>query len=102
MLDSFIATDGTLDCMRSGFEKFLLAVKAFSQVLFLYGFFAWIYGVVIQVAHPEWLPLQLSHLTPWIRVDTFTILSFIISAIGFFIWRVIAEVSKPEKERSST
>jgi hypothetical protein len=84
--------------MNSGFLKFLLVVKVFSQLLFLYGLLAWIYGVAIQITHPEWLPLPISHLLLWIRTDTFTIIMFIVSAIGFFVWRVIAELIKAEKK----
>jgi hypothetical protein len=74
----------------------MLIVKVLGQLLFLFGLLAWLDGVVVQFTHPEWLPLSVSHLLPWIRTDTFTILMFIVSAIGFFVWRVIAEVNKTE------
>ena len=70
----------------------LVIIKVIGELLFVYGFLAWVYGISVQLIHPEWLPLSLSHLTPWIRVDTFTIASFIISAVGFFIWRLTREV----------
>jgi len=54
--------------------------------------FAWIYGVIVQLIHPEWLPLGLSHLIPWIRVDSFTIISFVIAATGFLMWRLCKEL----------
>ncbi len=69
----------------------LILIKVFGEFLFLFGLLAWIYGVLIQLIHPEWLPLGLSHLIPWIRVDTLTIISFIIAAIGFLIWRLTKE-----------
>lgn len=84
--------------MNSVFYKFLLAVKVFAQVFFLFGLLAWLYGITVQFTHPEWLPLPISHLLPWIRTDTFTILMFIVSAVGFFVWRVIAEVNKSEQK----
>ncbi len=84
--------------MSSVLYKLLIIVKVFGQVLFLFGLLAWIYGIVVQITHPEWLPLGLSHLLPWIRVDTFTILMFILSAVGFFVWRVIAELIKVERK----
>jgi hypothetical protein len=83
--------------MNSVFSKLMLVAKVFAQMLFLFGFLAWLYGVIVQVTHPEWLPMPLLHLTLWLRVDTFTILSFFISAIGFFVWRIIVELSKPQK-----
>jgi hypothetical protein len=70
----------------------LVIIKVFGELLFIYGLLAWVYGISVQSIHPEWLPLGLSHLTPWIRVDTFTIISFIISAVGFFIWRLTREL----------
>jgi hypothetical protein len=71
----------------------LVVLKVTGEFLFLFGLLAWVYGVLIQLIHPEWLPLSLSHLVTWIRVDTFTILSFIIAAIGFLIWRLAKELS---------
>jgi hypothetical protein len=64
------------------------------EMLFIYGLLGWTYGVLVQLFHPYWLPLPLSHLTVWIRVDTFTIASFILSALGFLIWRLTAEFTK--------
>jgi hypothetical protein len=72
-------------------KRFTVVVKVTGEFLLLYGFLGWIYGVLVQLTHPEWLPLPLSHLTLWIRVDTFTMLSFIVSAVGFFVWRLAKE-----------
>jgi hypothetical protein len=84
--------------MNTAFARILVIVKVFSQLLFLFGLLAWLDGVIVQFTHPEWLPLSVSHLLPWIRTDTFTILMFIVSAIGFFVWRVIVELTKTEKK----
>ena len=81
--------------MASNFSLILL--KVFGEFLFLFGLLAWVYGVLVQLIHPEWLPLSLSHLAPWIRVDTFTILSFIMAAIGFLIWRLSKELRLTQK-----
>ena len=69
-----------------------LIIKVAGEFLFLFGLLAWIYGVLIQLIHPEWLPLGLSHLIPWIRVDTFAMASFVIAAIGFIMWRLANDV----------
>jgi hypothetical protein len=73
------------------------AIFAFFRVageaLFVYGLLGWIYGVLIQMTNQDLLPTGLSHLTPWIRVDTFAVLSFILSIIGFFIWRLTKETA---------
>lgn len=71
----------------------LIVLKVAGEFLFLFGLLAWVYGVLIQLIHPEWLYGGLSHLTPWIRLDTFTIICFFIAAIGFIIWRLAKELS---------
>ena len=71
-------------------------LKVIGEMLFLYGLLGWTYGILAQLIHPHWAPLQLSHLTPWIRMDTFTIASFILSAIGFLTWRITSELTKPQ------
>ena len=65
--------------------------KVVGELFFFYGLLGWIYGVLVQVTHPYWLSSGLSHLIPWIRIDTFTVLSFIVSALGFLIWRLAEE-----------
>ncbi len=59
------------------------------ETLFVFGLLGWLYGVAIQITHPEWLTIQLTHLTPWLRVDIFAIISFILSIIGFIMWRSV-------------
>ncbi len=76
----------------------LVIPMVIGELLFLFGLFAWIYGVIIQLIHPEFLPTTLSHLVPWIRVDTFTIISFFLSAIGFFLWRLTKEIYNLSKK----
>jgi hypothetical protein len=83
--------------MDSSLERTLLVIKVAAQALFMYGLLAWLYGIVIQETHPEWLSLPLSHLTLWLRTDTFTILSFFVSAFGFVVWRLIVELMKRNK-----
>jgi hypothetical protein len=70
----------------------LVIMKVSGEFLFLFGLLAWAYGVIVQLLHPEWMYSGLSHLTPWIRVDSFTIISFIIAAIGFILWRFAREL----------
>lgn len=69
----------------------LVAVRVLGELLFLYGLLGWVYGVVVQMIHPYWLSLGLSHLIMWIRVDTFSVLSFVLSAVGFLMWRLAKE-----------
>jgi hypothetical protein len=73
--------------------KFTVFIRVVGELLFLFGFLGWINGEIVQFVHPELLSGPLSHLTPWIRVDTFAILSFIVSAVGFFMWRIAKELT---------
>ena len=72
----------------------IMLVEVLGEVLYVYGLLGWIYGVTIQLAHSSWLPGGISHLTAWIRVDTFAIVSFLLSILGFFIWRLAKESAK--------
>jgi hypothetical protein len=80
--------------VSSGFTVF---VRVVGELLFLFGFFGWANGEIVQFTHPEWLSERLTHLTPRIRLDTFAILSFIVSGVGFFMWRVAKEL-RPSQE----
>jgi hypothetical protein len=79
----------------------ILIIKVAGELLFLYGLLAWLDGVVIQFVDPMWLPMPVTHLLLWMRTDTFTILSFIASALGFFIWRLTVELTKSEQNRTT-
>lgn len=85
--------------MSTTSKRIMIIIKVLSQMLFLFGLLAWLDGVIIQFTNPNWLPLPVSHLLPWIRTDTFTILMFIVSAIGFFIWKLIVELMKLDQNK---
>ncbi|MGD0494734.1 MAG: hypothetical protein ABSB28_01680 [Candidatus Bathyarchaeia archaeon] len=78
--------------MKKVFGKNILVAKVVGEVLFLYGFLGWGFGVLVALVRPQWLQWSLSHLTPWLRLDTFTIVSFIVSAVGFFMWSFTKEL----------
>jgi len=80
--------------MKKNLARSIVVVKVTGQLLFLYGLLGWAYGVAVQFLHPNWLLGPTSHLIP-VRLDTFTIISFIISAVGFFIWRLTKELTDP-------
>jgi hypothetical protein len=87
--------------MKSASERKILAAKVAGELLFLYGLLAWLDGVVIQFVDPMWLAMPVSHLFLWLRTDTFTILSFIASALGFFMWRLAVELIKSEQNKAT-
>jgi hypothetical protein len=87
--------------MKSASERKILVAKVAGELLFLYGLLAWLDGVVIQFTNPMWLAMPVSHLFLWMRTDTFTILSFIASALGFFMWRLSVELIKSEQNKAT-
>ena len=84
--------------MKTMGSRLIIVVKVIGQMLFLFGFLAWLDGVVIQFTHPEWLPMPVSHLLN-LRTDTFTIAMFFVSAVGFLMWRLTAEFMKHERSK---
>jgi hypothetical protein len=62
--------------------------RALSLTLFVFGLLGWLYIVGNAWIHPETLPLPLTHLTPWIREDTFGIICFAVSFVSFFVYRL--------------
>jgi hypothetical protein len=86
--------------MTRNLDRFVILVKVIGELLFLFGFLGWVNGEIVQFSDPAALSLQLSHFTPWIRVDTFAILSFIVSAVGFFMWRIAKELTSGNKSAS--
>ncbi len=69
-------------------------LRSLSLTLFVFGLLGWIYIAVVAFVHPETLPMQLTHLAPWPREDTFGIISFAVSFISFFIWNLVKEEKK--------
>lgn len=59
--------------------------------LFVFGLLVWLYVVVVQLVHPEWMALPISHVDfppfNW-RVDEVGVLAFAVSAFGFFVWQL--------------
>jgi hypothetical protein len=87
--------------MKMVLDRKILFVKVIGELLFVFGLLEWGNGVLIQFTYPMVLSMPASYLLQWIILDTFTILSFLVSAIGFFIWRLSAELIKFEKDKAS-
>ncbi|MEM2931143.1 MAG: hypothetical protein QW797_09850 [Thermoproteota archaeon] len=64
------------------------ACAALAETLAFTGAAGWLYGVWVSHYHPEWLTLPLTHLTLWLRTDTFGTFSFAAMVVGFFTWRL--------------
>jgi len=66
-------------------------IKALFFTLFVFGLLGWLYIVAVSLVHPKTLTLQLTHLAPWPREDTFGEVSFAVSFISFFIWNLVKD-----------
>ena len=63
-------------------------IRELSLTLFIFGLLGWIYVALNAEVHPRTLALPLTHLLPYPREDTFGIVSFAVSAVAFFVWRL--------------
>jgi hypothetical protein len=68
-----------------------MTLRPIALTMFIFGLLVWLYVVAVQITHPEWLPLQFSHLDfpplNW-RLDIVGIIAFAVSAFGFFVWQL--------------
>jgi len=66
-------------------------MRAFALTAFAFGLLVWLYVVVIQVTHPEWLYQPFSHINVfplnW-RLDEVGISAFAVAAVGFLLWQI--------------
>ena len=63
-------------------------IERIALTIFVFSLFGGVYIILVSFFRAETLTIQLSHLTPWIREDTFGILSWIISFFSFLIWNL--------------
>ncbi len=71
--------------------------QPFLRTTWLYCLMGGIYICVNAWVHPYTLPWQLTHLTPWIREDTFGMVCFTLSALAFFGLEVIKRSEQKAK-----
>jgi uncharacterized BrkB/YihY/UPF0761 family membrane protein len=61
--------------------------RALLSTLFLFGLLTWVYVVILQMAHPEWLSEPLTHIDVFpfnLRVDVTGMMAFVVSMLAFF------------------
>jgi len=66
-------------------------IERVAFTLFMFGTVGGLYIISVALVHPETLSIQLTHLTPWIREDTFGIFSWMVSFFSFLTWNLIRE-----------
>jgi hypothetical protein len=67
------------------------ALTALSLSLAVYGMVGWIYVAICGLVAPDTLHLPLTHLLPHLREDTSGVISFIVSFIGFLVYRIVRD-----------
>ena len=72
-------------------------VHAAALTVFLFSFLIWCYVILIQITHPDWLPIRFSHWQfppfDW-RMDDIGMLAFGVAVISFFILQLERGLSK--------
>jgi len=66
-------------------------VRVLALTAFLFGLLVWVYTVLIQVTHPDWLYDPFSHINYFPfnhRLDEVGMAAFAISAVGFLVWQI--------------
>jgi hypothetical protein len=63
-------------------------VNAAALAVAVYGFAGWAYVAAVSLVLPSTLRLQLTHFASWPRTDTFGAISFLLSFLAFFIFRL--------------
>jgi peptidoglycan/LPS O-acetylase OafA/YrhL len=63
-------------------------VNAIALTVSAYAFAAWVYVAAVALVLPQTLPWQLTHFAKWPRTDTFGEISFVVSLVAFFVYRM--------------
>lgn len=71
--------------------------KALSLTLAVYGLVGFLYIAGNAWFHPESLSWPLTHFLPYPREDTSGIVSFFVSLISFFVYRLLSESDTSRK-----
>jgi len=61
--------------------------RAIFSTLFLFGLLTWLYVIILQMTHPEWVTEPLTHINVFpfnLRVDVTGMVAFVVSALAFF------------------
>lgn len=72
--------------------------QALLQTIWLYGLLGGLYIVGNAWFHPESLPWQLTHLTPWIREDVFGMICFIASAGAYLLLQLMKPLGRTSEK----
>jgi uncharacterized membrane-anchored protein len=74
------------------------ALREVSLAVAIYGMIGWIYVGICALTAPSTLALPLTHLVPWLREDTYGVISFVLSFVGFVIYRMTRLVDRPNRQ----
>jgi hypothetical protein len=73
-------------------------VIVLTRTLALYAFAAWAYVALVAVFLPRTLGFQLTHFSPQPHTDTFGEVSFAVSLVSYFVYRLLTESGPPAAE----
>jgi hypothetical protein len=70
-------------------------VIVLTRTVALYAFAAWVYVALVAVFLPRTLGFQLSHFSKQPHTDTFGEVSFVVSLVSYFVYRMLIEPEPP-------
>ena len=87
----------------NSFFLYSLSVRRFAIVLTrtlaIYAFAAWAYVALVAVFLPKTLGFQLTHFAKEPHTDTFGEVSFVVSLVSYFIYRMLIEEERSLRRR---
>ncbi len=73
-------------------------VLALTRTVAIYAFAAWAYVALVAVFLPRTLGFQLTHFSKQPHTDTFGEVSFVVSLVSYFAYRMLTESEPPATE----
>ena len=70
-------------------------VLALTRTIAVYAFAAWAYVALVAVFLPHTLGFQLTHFSKLPHTDTFGEVSFVVSLVSYFVYRMLIESQPP-------
>ena len=65
--------------------------RAVALTAFVFGLLVWLYVIVVQITHPQWVTTPFSHIhvfpLDW-RLDEVGMTAFAVAAVGFLVWQI--------------
>ncbi|MGP8128056.1 MAG: hypothetical protein ACLP9D_09630 [Candidatus Bathyarchaeia archaeon] len=75
--------------------------RALFSTFFLFGLLTWLYVIILQITHPEWVTEPLTHVNAFpfnFRVDLTGMVAFVVSALAYFFLQLTKREGEHETD----